>query len=88
MPAGKKINSPNKYCPGATGTNFSNRFVLDAKWHNSAFWNISNLGFGRNLVNLKIHRIPRSLGRMRNENMFLKTTLDKILQKNSRNWVK
>ena len=46
-----KIKSLRKYCPAATGTAFSPKFILDAEVQNSVFWNIANSGCVK--INLK-----------------------------------
>ena len=37
----RKIKYLHKYCPAATGTGFSPKFILDVEVQNSGFWEIS-----------------------------------------------
>ena len=51
----KKVRSVHGYCPVATGTAFSTKFILDAKMKNSVFWKISCADTFSNWVALNIN---------------------------------
>ena len=57
----KKVKSLQKYCPAATGIEFSPKFILDAKVQNSVLWKISYSGISLQLSCPK-YQFEREMG--------------------------
>ena len=80
-----KVKSFLKYCPAVTGAAYSPKFILDAKVQNSVFRKISysgtlNLNELFQILKSSENVKSRGLDRVRNENLFPQTTLDKRLE--------